>query len=329
MYDKFYGTSETPAFSYLEFGSIDMRKGKKHVWDFRLHQQAYDWLMHARYSNDLVTYMKLSEDVGHATAGEIVEGYKNGIHHQDDFMVNFGKLCALTVMAGGLERLSFFELGQTLFGCIEGMEFCCKVMASMQLNFHPPVLDQVLWLGADISEFFNRLAVLMHPRYQIKTSDTPHNFDLPADVFFAKGVTLLYAIEEPSQLWEMLNKGKISLFDYSFSLGGPQILTLGTGKRVAYLAYDDCKEELARSGRTLLVRRSRSNYDAAANRVFLDCVYGTEEYCNRYVELESGTIRKVAAQFEDHDYGEVLFKGSTRRMDSWIPLEAFVSEVRR
>lgn len=328
MYNKFYGTNEQPAFSYLEFGSIDLDKGKKNVWDFRLHQQAYDWLMHARYSNDLITYMKLLERVGCASPHEITDEYKKGIHHPDDFAVNFGKLCALAVMTGTSENVSFFELGQTIFGCIEGMEFCQKIIRNMALDFPYLSLDKVHWLGVDISDFFNRLAVLMHSRYNVKTSDVVQKSDLPADVFFAKGVTLLYAIREPAQLLDMLNYGKIALFDYSFAMDAPQEMTLGTGKQIVYLAYDDCKKQLEECGKQLFVRRSRSNYDISSNRIFVDCVYGDEQHCREYIELDSRIRTAVAAQCQAGEYHDALFNGNKFRSDDWLLLEGYVDATR-
>lgn len=327
MENKFYCTNAQPAFSYLEFGSIDMEKGKKHVWDFRLHQQAYDWLMHARYSNDLITYLKLCESVDNASPHEIADEYKKGIHHQDDFLVNFGKLCAMAVMAGTSEKISFFELGQTLFGCIEGMEFCQKIIRILDLEFPYLPLDKVHWLGVDISDFFNRLAVLMHSRYDVTASDAVRKSDLPADVFFAKGVTLLYAIREPSQLLTMLDHGKISLFDYSFAMDGSQEMTLGTGKQIVYLAYDDCKKQLDKSGKQVFVRRSRSHYDASSNRIFVDCVYGNERYCREYIELDTRIRTAVAAQCHVGEYNAVLFNGNNFCNDDWIYLTDYINET--
>jgi len=328
MYNKFYGTNEQPAFSYLEFGSIDMQKGKKHVWDFRLHQQAYDWLMHARYSNDLITYMKLRERIGMASLSEIAEEYREGIHHPDDFLVNFGKLCALAVMSGASGKATFFELGQTIFGCIEGMEFCQEVIRAMDLDFPYLSLEKVRWRGVDISDFFNRLAVLMHAGYDVETSDSVQKAELAADVFFAKGVTLLYAIREPSQLCDTLNYGKLSLFDYSFAMDGSQDMTLGTGKQIVYLAYDDCKKHLEESGKQLYVRRSRSNYDASNNRIFIDGVYGDEWNCRKYIELDTLIRTAVEAQNAAGGYSTVLFNNSSFGVSDWAHLSDYVAATR-
>ncbi len=327
MHNDFYGASDQPAFSYLEFGSIDLNKGGKHVWDFRLHQQAYDWFMHARYSNDLITYVSLCERVGSATPLEITDAYRSGVHHPDDFAVNFGKLCAVAVMRRRSNKASFFELGQTLFGCIEGMEFCQKIIGSLDLDFPYFPLDKIQWQGVDISGFFNRLAVLMHARYDVKTSDVMPKSDLPLDVFFAKGVTLLYALREPSQLLEMLNSGKIALFDYSFAMDGPQEMTLGTGKQIVYLAYEDCEKLLKETGKQLLVRRSRSNYDTSNKRLFVEGVFGDEQILREYIELEARIRTAVAAKRHVREYDAVLFNGPNTRYGDWIQLADYVNET--
>jgi hypothetical protein len=326
MHSGFYGTEKPNAFSYLEFGSIDLDKGQKQVWDFRMHQQAYDWLMHARYSNDLMTYLKLGERVGSAPPGEIAAAYRAGIHHPEDFLSHFGKLCALAALDGRASRASFFELGQTLFGCIEGMAFCRKILRSLNLDFKAASLKKVRWIGVDISDFFNRFAVLLHPGYDVRTSGRVAPSDIPADVFFAKGVTLLYALRTASQLADMMDYGRICLFDYSFAMDSPQEMILGTGKPVVYLSYGDCRRALRERGKELWVRRSRSHFDARNRRLFVTAAAGEAPLLERFMELEARARAEVASRPHAGEYHAVLFAGLDSGRDDWLRLPEFLRE---
>ena len=122
----FYGTNNTTNITYLEFGEIDLVQGKKTIWDFRMHQKAYDWLMLGRYANDMVTYMRMNEQLGRMPISEIMQIYRDEVHHPNDLFLNLGKLCALAIVrdCSPDQELSFYELGQTIYGCIEGMVFC-------------------------------------------------------------------------------------------------------------------------------------------------------------------------------------------------------------
>ena len=165
--NAFYGTSDQASLSYLEFGAIDLARGTKAVWDFRTNQKAYDWLMLARYANDMAAYLDMIEAVEAGRVLDALETYRREVHHHDDFSVNLGKLLAVTVCSRKNSHPVFFELGQTLFGCIEGME-CCRTMATaLKIHNSFPDLKDIIWYGVDISRLFNRFAVRMHPGYSV------------------------------------------------------------------------------------------------------------------------------------------------------------------
>ena len=219
-------------FSYLEFGSIDSLNGKRIVYDYRTHNKAYEWLMHARYSNDIVSYKHMQQAISKFDEESCIDIFKTEIHHQDDLVVNNNKLLALSISGG-----SFFELGQTLFGCIDGMEFLTGLNEKI-IGFKEEVdLRKVKWLGVDISDFFNMLAPMLHAQYDIKVST--EYIKSSVDVFFAKGITLLYAIRSAQQLSDFVLDSKISIFDYSFSLNDEKFTQVGTGKDVSYLSKDE------------------------------------------------------------------------------------------
>ena len=113
---SFYG-EKLQSLSYLEFGSIDFQSGTKNVYDVKMTDKAHDWLMNARYSNDIVVYKDMHNSIENSTA--VIDTFNNEMHHADDVSLNISKWIALGTLQK--HQLSFFELGQTLLGCIEGI----------------------------------------------------------------------------------------------------------------------------------------------------------------------------------------------------------------
>ena len=71
----------------------------------------------------------------------------------------------------------------------------------------------------DISHYFNTLAKLMHSGYNVETSGDLEPLPKEKALFFAKGITLLYAIREAKQLVELMENSELGLFDHSLRLG--------------------------------------------------------------------------------------------------------------
>jgi len=327
----FYGTDEETAISYLEFGSIDLAAGKKNVWDFRLHDKAYDWLMLARYSNDMVTYVNMKEKLGQAPIEDIANIYDSEVHHKNDASLNLGKLCALAVMKNHQEAqdkpLSFFELGQTIFGCIEGMEFYQELLKHTGVDIPNIDFKKMSWYGVDISQFFNKLAVLMHEKYNVKTMDELSMLPPQADVFFSKGVTLLYAVRNASQLIEILEKGRLCIFDYSFSLGDNQEVTIGSGKLVKYLDYKDFDVLLKQSNKKAYVRKNKSYYTEETNSVFLDMIFAEEPFCNEFISMDVTMRNALQEKLVSPRASECFLDLAEGEKTEWVPLDSFIDSI--
>lgn len=179
------------------------------------------------------------------------------------------------------------ELGQTLFGCIDGMGFARKALRSLGISFPEVDLERVEWRGVDISAMFNQLAARMHPGHRIRTAFSPEEFQDPCSVFFAKGISLHYAVRSPKQFGDLISRGECAIFDYSLSLGSRQEATVGSGKTLLYLGVEEVARELAgRPGMLFVKTDSRHFLDTG--RVWLECVYGQESACRRYMELRDG-----------------------------------------
>ncbi len=97
----------------------------------------------------------------------------------------------------------------------------------------------------------------MHRGYRLNVGVNNSHIPAEIDVFFAKGITLLYAIKDASSLFDLLAQAKLSVFDYSISTGARKEKTIGTGKGVCYLSKSDFFEGLQKleaSGKHLWVR---------------------------------------------------------------------------
>lgn len=231
--------------SFLEFGSIDSKTQEKEIWDKRSDNQAYDWFMLSRYANDIHLYHKLKQ-------GQL-NLYKE-IHHADDIALNLRKLIAVKIIEENIkkENIIFFELGQTLFGCIEGMEFSNKL-----LNINAD-LYSISWIGVDISEIFNYLAKKMHEKYNVETYNNIKKIKNAPDIFFAKGITLLYACDNIKSFFPLINNSRISIFDYSIFLDKEVSFTMGTGYAVTYFYINDFIREYKKENKKLFINSKRS-----------------------------------------------------------------------
>ena len=322
----FYGTSELDSLSYMEFGSIDLVEGKKNVWDFRLHDKAYDFLMHARYSNDIFGYLLMNDMLENGALIDIFNLYSQEIYHKDDAAGNLSKLLGLLIFKKIFpqDNLIFFELGQTLFGCIEGMEFYQQLLKKIKFDFESISLNEVYWHGVDISPFFNRFAKVMHEKYTVNTMVELSNMQTKADVFFAKGVTLLYACSTIKELFHVINKGKFSIFDYSFSLIEKQETILGTGKHVNYLAYNQFYNEYINHDKKMYIKEGNSKVDESLKRVWVDCIYGEEEFCQQYIRDDMKIRRELHYKLSDIDKSSRFLNNDIN--PKWILIENYVDK---
>jgi len=324
--DVFYGSDRNQTLSYLEFGGIDLAAGKKVVWDLKLHQKAYDWYMCSRYANDLIAYRTMQARLPQADFAALLKIYFDEIHHQNDFSVTLAKCAALSACRASApgRTISFCELGQTLFGCIDAMAFCRDVLARLEIPCPLPDLRDVRWIGVDISEFFNHLSELLHPDYRLKTCTEWNSRPGDADIFFAKGVTLLYAVRHIDQLSDYLRHAKIGLFDYSFSLGPEREVMIGSGKVIRYLSLAKSLESLRNLPNRLWVKIKDSRPDNQNNTLYVDCLYADLETGPAFMEYDR-SIRSALLQRLSGLSGADLFLDSQDGKNSgWLPMPEFV-----
>lgn len=314
---EFYGTDKPTCVTYMEFGEIDQVGIKKNIWGFKLHQKAYDWFMLARYSNDILAIRKMQKLLKSGKAQECKDLFWKEIHHKDELCIAFGKLAALYAVNQN-SNPSFFELGQTLFGCIDAMEFAQELLDDKyKMN-----LKNVEWLGVDISEMFNELAKVYYNEYKIQTATKKEDLPNKWSVFYSKGITLLYVVRKLKEFYDYINSSDCAYFDYSFSLKGNQDTTIGSGKNVRYLDLNEFlntyKDNIG--NKEVYVNTKVSRKIPEKNQIWIEFFIGDEKATSRFLEFENNVYSSL---------GE--FKGSDIFVDdyhkSWVKLEEFIKTL--
>ena len=323
----FYGTEKNNAIAYLEFGEIDTVKGKKKVWDFRLHQKAYDWLMLSRYANDLLAFNAMKKMIGVKSEQAIIDCFNREVHHDEEMAVHLAQYAAIAVTQDEpvLASPSFYELGQTIFGCIEGMELYYDLLVHLGIECPRINFKYIEWFGVDISEMFNELAAIFHKEYKIKTALLQSGLPKKVDVFFSKGITLLYAVRDLPGLFNTIRKGRLAVFDYSLSMDKIEDTTIGSGKMVRYLPVKDFMNEIKKYKESLYIKKSNSRFIPETNRVWLDCIYAEEKVCKEYIELET-RIRKAASKKLSSLNGSGRFLNNDNSPE-WISIKEFMKGI--
>ncbi|MFB2829247.1 hypothetical protein ACE1BS_06385 [Aeromonas jandaei] len=308
-------------FSYLEFGCVDPVSGARQVYDFRTHEKAYEWLMGARYANDIVAYNKMTAALSCRQFQSVENIFVGEIHHKDDLVFNCNKLIALELCHG-----RFFELGQTLFGCIDGMHFLTELNALISAHDNKVSLTEIEWVGVDISTYFNVLAKMLHSSHNVSVYEDVNELPRHFNVFFAKGITLLYAIRSAEQLFRIMSKSDISIIDYSFSISSSIDTQIGTGKDVRYLSWPEfCifYEKIQKEGKDIWVR------DTAEIKKNTDLFYFEGIICNAdisvmFIEKQLAWRNKLMSTFPQ--LFDVFIHDKSERYWRWSRLADILSK---
>jgi hypothetical protein len=318
--EEHYG-SDTDTFSYLEFGGISPAAGRKKVYDFYTHAKAYDWFMLGRYANDLRAYVEMASAFKRGENASSASLYRAEVHHADDLSSHLSKGLAL----GLFRDPSFLELGQTIFGCIEGIEACRGLLQSLAPG-GPMVCDPatVSWNGKDISRFFNVLAVQLHHGYNVRTSDSWSDLSTDYSLFFAKGVTLLYAVRTVEDFFDLVGKAEFSIVDYSLSLGGSRHGPLGTGKEVCYLGATEFLAALERQSREFWVRESTLKVHPEEGRVYFEGCYGGGETQQEFRSVDKAMREKIDIEMEQ---ARAFFPHAAKDFCRWVPLKEVLTRA--
>ena len=227
--------------------------------------------MGARYLNDVIAYR---------------EGRVEEVYHPEDVRDNLRKHTGLTVCRTRDRQLVYYEIGSSVMGAIDGINYLDARYGGLDTR-------KVIWNGVDNSHFMNAMAQYTHHGYELRISETVS--PVACDLFFAKGVSLLYAIHTEDLFAEVLAQSRIAVLDYTFTTSDRVHEVVGTGLPVTYLNFDECKQRLVRNGKKLvLTPYTLRTYHQAPDKVTYDCLYGDVEVIDRYV----AELGKRASEFE-------------------------------
>jgi hypothetical protein len=255
--------------TYLDFGMT--KAGKRTAYDYREGQIAYDLFMGARYLNDLIAYR---------------HGRVDEVYHPEDVRDTLRKYTALSVCAGSSPRLTYYEVGSSVMGVIDALEY-------LNTEYRELETRHITWHGVDNSSFMNSMAQYTHDGHDIRLSTTVDA--IPCDLCFAKGVSLLYAIDTEALLCDVLSSCRIAIFDYTFARAGTISEVVGTGLPVTFLNLEACRRGLTIDGKMLVLEPyTIKTYHQSPNKVTYDCVYGDTAVVERYLEA----VEQKSAAFE-------------------------------
>lgn len=310
--------------SVLEFGALDLTNHKKSVWDIRSGQQAYDWFMCARYMNDLLTYarmhgaFKLSDT---PSLIKIFDDYQNNIHHvASDLSLNFDKWCALECISN--EQVSFFELGSTLFGCIEAIEFVeafIKYIAP-----HTRQNKNIEWVGVDNSDYLNQTALQLHQAKNLKLFSSLSQVLSHNSVFFAKGVSLLYAINSMTEFAQIMENTDLCLFDYSFAADETISTTIGTGKNVTYYSLEQFIQTIP-AGKVCYVREDSVKLNG--NLLYVELIVSDNLLLEQFINRQTESLEAI--KLHKPEYYELFSRCESLKEIRWLPLQECVSQFKK
>lgn len=248
------------ATTYFDFGYKDGEK--KFIRDSREGQEAYDFFMVSRYLKDIIAYRK----------GDI-----SLIHHKEDLRDNLKKYSALEAAQDNSHQVVFYEVGSSLMGAIDSLEFINKKIGKLDVR-------SILFSGVDNSDMMNDVASYLYKDYNLALFK--EKAVIPCDLFFAKGVSILYAFEDEESFCDILKKSRLAIFDYTFSMKDKPIeRTIGSGKKGVHLSLLKCKDLLKSPGKELLLKPSKRTHKIPDGSKLYECIYGEKELLKKYLSL--------------------------------------------
>lgn len=256
--------------TFLDFGKI--QAGRRTCYDYYEGQDAYDLFMGARYFKDIMAYRD----------EEIEKIYQ--VEDVRDQTRKYAALVACKELSDG--KMAFFEPGSAAMGVIDALEYLNKKY--QQLN-----IKEIKFKGIDNSKWMNAAALYTHEKYDLTLWESAKESGaVSSDLFFAKGVSLMYIYQDEETMCSAVKNSRIAIFDYTFSLGNKIQDFVGTGLPVTYLSLEKCKSLLETEGKILITKPYLiKNYGHnSKEKITYDCIYGDKEVIEKYIkELENKT----------------------------------------
>ena len=257
--------------TFLDFGKI--QGGRRTSYDYYEGQDAYDLFMGSRYFKDIIFYRE----------GELDKVYQ--VEDLRDQTRKYAALAACKAISGS-DNLTFFEPGSAAMGVIDALEYLNKEHGQLDIK-------KINFKGIDNSRWMNAAAEYTHEQYDIELWESAaESGPVQSDLFFAKGVSLMYVYQDEETMCDVIRNSKIALFDYTFSLGDRIQDFVGTGLPVTYLSLDKCKKLLEAEGKVFIIKPYviKNYHHNPKEKVTYECIYGDKEVVERYLsELNEKT----------------------------------------
>lgn len=314
-YSKYYGCENPESVSYLEFGSINLVKGEKKIWNYWQNQDAYDLYMFARYSRDLFAFRKFFDEEN-KTVEKLNEYVLKSAHNKlMDYIFKYAGMLAVE------DKGIVCECGSSLYGWIDEALACENVFgggnAAKIRGFH--------YIGSDISELMNEGAACFHSgiKMDFSTQDTmsgvinevKEKFGSNLSLFYGLSVSIRYAVRTAADLIEVADSTELSIYNrLSLTFDNETLVSVyGTGKSVYIVPLPRLVEGLREKGFyakycTANMQRGKDGGNTVRASVAISKHQKVlEEFIRKYDECIDKSIHiKGVEKGEWKDLGELL-----------------------
>lgn len=232
---NYYGCDNPESVSYLEFGSINLVKGEKTIWNYWQNQDAYDLYMFARYSRDLFAFRKFFNEK-EKTVEKLNEYVLRSAHNKlMDYLFKYAGMIVAE------EKGMVCECGSSLYGWIDEALACDAVYGG---GYNWSKIEGFHYIGSDISDLMNEGAENFHKdiKMDFSTQDTisgvisevKKNYQKKLSLFYGLSVSVRYAVRDAIDLLEVAEMSKLSIYNrLSLTFADETLVSVyGTGKSV-------------------------------------------------------------------------------------------------
>lgn len=305
--EAYYGDKKGELLSYLEFGSIDLKGAKKTIWGYWQDQDAYDFYMFARYARDLFLFRDfISQD--DKTIKELCECIKKTAHDKIvDYLFKYAGV--ITLIEAGKQEGGVCESGSSLFGFIEEV-----IATDYALNNGKYIskINNLKYLGSDISEMMNRGAEIFHPEnsFAFSTADTIDKLMEEykgIGMFYGLSISLRYALRKADDIVKVALQSELVVLNrLSLSYEGDIQIKAGTGKYAYVVSVERLKQLLQQNGlyANYTTENMQKNKDGEHTVRISLIISRTKSLLDSFIELYDSYTREAASVIEDYRFGE-------------------------
>lgn len=250
---SYYGCENPEAVSYLEFGSINLVKGEKKIWNYWQDQTAYDLYMFARYARDLFAFRKFFDEE-EKTVETLNKYVLNSAHNKlMDYLFKYAGMLAIR------ETGVVCESGSSLYGWIDEALACDYVYGEGKFC---KKIKEFHYIGSDISELMNEGAAAFHSdvRMDFSTQGTISGVikevkeklggGQKLSLFYGLSVSMRYAVRDAKDLIETAEETELSIYNrLSVTYDDETMVSnYGTGKSVYIISLPKLVQQIREKG---------------------------------------------------------------------------------